>query len=101
MPLDIQFCFVVEQSINQMWCFVCGSGNHFGMVRVHLIKNMGIKDQARFWAIFAINLGCVAAWTTKRKPLPIGRGRGAVAPVRGERMPERKPLRSSASAQNS
>ncbi len=54
--LDIQFCFVVEQSVNQMRGLMWGSGNHFGMVRVHLIGNMGIKDQAGFWAIFAIDL---------------------------------------------
>src|SRR5579875_2621959 len=87
MFLDSEICFMVEQPINHMGRFMWGSGNDFGIVRVHLIGNMGIKDQTGFWAVFAIDLGSVAAWTADRKSLPIRRGGGAVAPVRGERMP--------------
>ncbi len=49
--------------------------------------NMGIKDQARFGTIFAIDLGRVATWTTDRKTLSVRRGCGTVAPMGGERMP--------------
>ena len=70
---------VIEQSIEDMGRFVCGRGDHLGVVRPKLIRQMSIELNARVLPLVQVHQSTNFATTADTKELTIRGRRGAGA----------------------
>ena len=73
MFVDVQIGFMIEQTIDHVGGFMRRPCNDLGAIGIQLIRDMGVEDQAGFWAILGIDLRGVVPWPAHRKALAIRR----------------------------
>jgi hypothetical protein len=78
---NLQFRFVVEQTIEYIRGISCGRIDELGLERGVLVRNVGIEGHPRIIAVTRIDLSVRGAVTAGAKALPVRRRRSSITPM--------------------